>query len=216
MSISLSRQARLLLRISFLVTFAESMLVPIYAAFTEKVGGSILDAGIAFAVFSMATGSVIALLGTRPIFQRRIRFFLALGLWASVFCDVGYVFVQDKWQLFGVQVVAGFATGLIEPAWDSVFSDGIDEPSARHWSIWAGGTHLFAGLAALAGGMIVAHFSFSVLFLTMAAVDALAASIASTAKVGSVDSGTEVLQQPQPMARANTAAVSVTDEVGAG
>ncbi len=179
MPIALPRQARLLLRISFLITFAESMLVPIYAAFTEKVGGSLLDAGIAFAVFSIATGAVIGVIGTRALFQRRIKGFLAVGLWTSVCCDVGYVFVQNKWQLFAVQLAAGLATGLIEPAWDSVFTDGINEPSARHWSIWAGGTHVFAGLAALAGGLVVAHLSFTVLFLIMACVDAAAAGIAS-------------------------------------
>ena len=187
MSISISRQARLLLRISFLVTFAESMLVPIYAAFTEKVGGSILDAGIAFAVFSIATGGVVGLIGTSSLFQRHITKFLAVGLWASVCCDVGYALVQNIWQLLAVQVVAGLATGLIEPAWDSVFTDGIDEPSIRHWSIWAGGTHVFAGLAALAGGLVVAYMSFTVLFLLMASVDAVAAGIASTATISSPD-----------------------------
>jgi hypothetical protein len=47
MLMSLSRPGRLLLRISFLTTLSEAMLVPMYAAFTERVGGSILDAGIA-------------------------------------------------------------------------------------------------------------------------------------------------------------------------
>ncbi|MGD0836732.1 MAG: MFS transporter [Polyangia bacterium] len=204
----ISAQSRLLLRISFLVTFAESMLVPIYAAFTEKVGGSILDAGIAFAIFSMATGTMVGLLGTRPLFQRRVREFLALGLWASVCCDVSYVFVQNKWQLFAVQVVAGLATGLIEPAWDSVFSDGIAESSVKHWSIWAGGTHLFAGVAALAGSIIVAHFSFVALFLAMAAIDAMAASIASTNRIVS---GQDAPSRPAPGQRSEPAALSLMD-----
>src|SRR4029079_12726789 len=119
---SLSARARLLLKISFMVTFAEAMLVPMYAAFTEKVGGSILDAGIAFAVFSMATGAVIALLGTRSWFQRHISTCLILGFLASATCDVSYILVQNRWQLFGVQIVAGLATGLIEPAWDALFT----------------------------------------------------------------------------------------------
>src|SRR5450432_4838399 len=118
---SVSREARLLLKISFLTTFAESMLVPMYTAFTEKVGGSILDAGIAFAVFSIATGIVITLIGTRPWFQLHIRKCLVLGFLASAACDVSYIFVQNKWQLFMVQVLAGLATGFIEPAWDSLF-----------------------------------------------------------------------------------------------
>src|SRR5579863_10202487 len=74
-----SREARLLLKISFLTTFAESMLVPMYSAFTEKVGGSILDAGIAFAAFSMATGALITLIGTRPWFHLHVRTCLMIG-----------------------------------------------------------------------------------------------------------------------------------------
>jgi len=175
---SLSARARLLLKISFLVTFAEAMLVPIYAAFTEKIGGSILDAGIAFAVFSMATGGAVVLIGTRSWFQHHIKTFLMLGFVMSAACDVSYIFVSNKWELFGAQVVAGFATGLIEPTWDALFTDDIEHSSAKHWSIWAGGTHLVTGAAALLGGIIVAASSFRTLFLTMAAIDALALVIA--------------------------------------
>jgi len=175
---TLSSQARLLLGISFLTTFAESMLVPIYAAFTEKVGGSILDAGIAFAVFSMATGLVVVLIGTRPWFQAHIRSCLILGFFVSAVCDVSYVFVANRWQLFAAQTLAGLATGLIEPAWDALFTDDIEHSPAMHWSIWAGGTHLVAGTAALLGGVVVAYFSFTVLFLTMASIDTVAIVVA--------------------------------------
>jgi MFS family permease len=175
---SLSPQSRLLLRLSFLTTFAESMLVPIYAAFTEKVGGSILDAGIAFATFSMATGLMVAFIGTRPRFQNHMKSFLVLGFTVSATCDISYIFVQNRWQLFAAQIIAGAATGLIEPAWDSLFTDDIEHSSAKHWSIWAGGTHLCAGLAALIGGIIVAYASFTSLFLTMALIDVLATLLA--------------------------------------
>jgi len=175
---SLSPQARLLLAISFLTTFAESMLVPMYAAFTEKVGGSILDAGIAFAVFSIATGVVITLIGTRPWFQEHIRSCLIVGFVVSASCDISYVFVQNKWQLFIAQVVAGLATGLIEPAWDALFTDDIEHSSAKHWSIWAGGSHLVAGGAALLGGLVVAYFSFTALFLAMGFIDSVAVVVA--------------------------------------
>ncbi len=174
----LSRRRRLLVSISFLTTFAESMLVPMYAAFTESVGGSILDAGIAFATFSMATGAFISLVGTRPYFQRHVKSFLVLGFFVSACCDVSYILVQNRWQLFAAQVVAGLATGLIEPAWDALFTDDIEESSAKHWSIWAGGTHLVAGAAALVGGVVVAYFSFKTLFLTMGLIDMIAAVLA--------------------------------------
>jgi len=175
---SLTRRRRLLLGISFLTTFAESMLVPMYAAFTERVGGSILDAGIAFAIFSMATGVFIILIGTRRCFQQNVKTFLTLGFLCAACCDISYIFVQNRWQLFAVQVVAGLATGLIEPSWDSLFTDDIEDSSAKHWSVWAGGTHLIAGAAALLGGVVVAYFSFKTLFLTMGLIDVIATVLA--------------------------------------
>jgi MFS family permease len=175
---SLSRQARLLLKMSFVTTFAESMLVPMYAAFTERVGGSILDAGIAFAAFSIATGIVVSLVGTRSWFQNHIKLFLVLGFVISAICDFSYLLVANRWQLFAAQVVAGLATGLVEPAWDSLFTDDIEQASAKYWSIWAGGTHLIAGIAALVGGAIVAYLSFTTLFVTMGLMDSLAALLA--------------------------------------
>jgi MFS family permease len=175
---SLSRQVRLLVTISLLTTFAESMLVPMYAAFTERVGGSILDAGIAFACFSIATGAFVSLIGTRPCFQHHVKAFLVLGFLGSACCDISYVFVQNRWQLFAAQVIAGLATGLIEPAWDSLFTDAIEHSSAKHWSIWSGSTHMVAGAAALLGGVIVAYFSFPVLFVTMGLIDMVATFVA--------------------------------------
>ena len=154
------------------------MLVPMYAVFTERVGGSILDAGIAFGTFSMATGLFITLVGTRPYFQHHIKGFIVLGFTAAACCDISYLFVQNRWQLFATQVIAGLATGLIEPAWDTLFTDGIEHSSAKPWSIWAGGTHLVAGVASLAGGVIVARFSFNALFVSMGLIDALAAILA--------------------------------------
>jgi MFS family permease len=174
----LTPRARLLLKISFMVTFAEAMLVPMYAAFAEKVGGSLLDAGIAFAVFSMATGSVVALIGTRSWFQQNIKRFLMLGFVTSTACDISFIFVANKWQLFGAQIVAGLATGMIEPTWDALFTDDIEHSSAKHWSIWAGGTHLVAGVASLLGGLVIAYFSFSALFLSMAVIDTVAIFVA--------------------------------------
>jgi MFS family permease len=174
MQISFSGRARLLLKVSFLVTFAESMLVPMYAAFTEKVGGSILDASIAYGLFAIATGAVIGLVGTRECFERQTGRFLMVGFLGSVVCDVAYVFVQNKWQLFAAQIVAGLASGLIEPAWDALFTEGIETSSTKPWSVWAGGTHLLTGVAAFAGGLIAAWFSFTALFITMASIDLVA------------------------------------------
>ena len=101
-----------------------------------------------------------------------------IGFLVSALCDVSYIFVANKWQLFFVQVLAGLATGMIEPAWDSLFTDDIEHSSAKHWSVWAGGSHLVAGTAALIGGLVVAYGSFTVLFIAMGMIDASAFAVA--------------------------------------
>jgi len=58
------------------------------------------------------------------------------------------------------------------------FTDDMEKSSAKHWSIWAGGTHLAAGAAALIGGLIVAYFSFKTLFVSMALIDVVATILA--------------------------------------
>ncbi len=177
LSLPLSRQAKVLLKISFLTTFAESMLVPIYSTFTEEVGGNILDAGIAFAVFSIATGVAVIVVGTQPWFQVHLMKFLMAGFALSAVCDLAYIFVRNTWQLFAVQIAIGLATGFIEPAWDSLFTEDVEAGSARHWALWAGGSHLATGFAAIAGGLIVSLVSFNALFVSMCVVDLLAMAV---------------------------------------
>src|SRR5262245_28051168 len=94
-TVLLSKKAKTLLRVSFLATLAEAMFVPMYTAFTEKVGGSILDAGVAFAVFSVATGTVVMAVGTRDRFQHGVKGFLILGFVLSALCDFGYLLVEN-------------------------------------------------------------------------------------------------------------------------
>jgi MFS family permease len=117
---------------------------------------------------------VVIAIGTRPIFESHTRQFLMAGFLLSAICDVLYTTVHTRWQLFAIQVVLGLGTGLIEPAWDALFTEDAENSTARHWSLWAGGTHLATGAAAIIGGLMVSYWSFKVLFLTMAAVDLVA------------------------------------------
>jgi MFS family permease len=180
-----SSAGQLLLRVSFLATFAENMLVPVYSAFTESVGGSVLDVGIAFAIFSIATGIVITVVGTRLGDARSVKKALVVGFLLSGLGSFFYLGVQTRMQLFGVQLLAGLAAGLIEPTWDALFTDALERPTIRHWSIWAGGVHFSVGLAALLGGVVVQYGSFAALFIAMGCLDILGAAVLFWSKVES-------------------------------
>ena len=59
----LNRPLRILLINDILVLVAASMIAPIYAVYVAKVGGDILDAGLAAGVFAMAAGLTVLLAG---------------------------------------------------------------------------------------------------------------------------------------------------------
>ena len=166
----MSKTARMLLKASFIGTFAEGKLLPLWATFTDKVGGSILDAGIGYAVFSIATGVVVMSVGSTEFFERYVRWFLFWGFLLAGMGDIFYMMVSNKWELFAVQALIGVSLGLANPAWDSLYSDDEDDgdkSSASKWSFWTGGYSFVTGLSALAGALLVNYFGFNTMFFMM-------------------------------------------------
>ena len=162
-----------LLKASFVGTFAETMLVPLYTAMTNKFGGSILDAGIGYAVFCIITGLFVALVGGTKWFERNQKSMVFWGFLVAGLCDLAYLAVQNKFEFFAVQVACGLAVGMLNPAWDALFSDdgGEDESQGKRWSFWTGGINFVTGTSALAGAFIVTYLSFNCLFIVMALCD---------------------------------------------
>lgn len=170
MTLQIGSRTRFLLAASFLGTGAESMLVPMYAPLAHRAGGSIVDAGIGLAIFSITTGLFVTTIGFTQWFSRNIRKLLVIGFLLAGFADLGYIWVETRLQLFLVQCVIGLALGILNPAWDSIYSVTGEEPT-RKWAIWSGGVNLVTGLSALVGTYLVSHHSFNVVFAVMFALD---------------------------------------------
>ena len=58
-SSKMKRDPKILLKASLLGFFALGLLTPIYAIFVQNIGGDILDAGIAYALFSISMESLL-------------------------------------------------------------------------------------------------------------------------------------------------------------
>ena len=173
MAMEMSNKTRLLLAASFLGTAAESMLVPIYAPLAHRAGGSILDAGIGLALFSITTGLFVTTVGLTQWFRDNIRKLLVMGFLLAGIADLGYIFVETRLQLFLVQSVVGLSLGILNPAWDTIYSVTREDPT-RKWAIWTGGVNLVTGLSALAGTYLISHYSFNVIFGLMFVLDLVA------------------------------------------
>ena len=173
MTMQIGSKTRLLLAASFLGTGAESMLVPIYAPLAHRAGGSIIDAGIGLALFSIMTGAFVTTVGMTRWFHDNIRKLLVVGFLLAGIADLGYIFVANRLELFIVQSIVGIALGILNPAWDSIYSVTPEDPT-RKWAVWTGGVNLVTGLAALAGTYVISHYSFNFVFIFMFLLDLVA------------------------------------------
>lgn len=169
-----SLQSKYLLKASFIGTFAEKMLLPVWAILTNRVGGDILDAGIGYAIFSIVTGLFVMFIGNTKWYQRNVRSMVFWGFLVAGIGDVGYIFAHNIWELFFVQCWVGLSVGLLNPAWDALYSEDMEDGSAAgKWSFWNGGISFVEGIGAIVGSAVVAFAGWVPLFLGMGLVDGI-------------------------------------------
>jgi len=167
---------KVLIAASFLLTFSEGLFGPIYAIFVKRIGGGVLDAGFAFGLFWILSGIFVFTLGRMRFFKENLRGMVSLGFVFMTFGAAGYLLVNSATGLFIVEIILGIGEGLLEPAWDGLFSADLDEQTAAaSWSFWAGGKNILLGLSAFAGSALVATYSFTALFVVMTVMDLTAA-----------------------------------------
>jgi predicted MFS family arabinose efflux permease len=170
----MTKLSKTLLKASFAGTYAENMLLPIWAGFTEKVGGTLLDAGIGFAIYSMVVGLMTVTLGSRPWFNLHKRAIVFFGFLMAGCGDMSYILVSNKWELFAVQGFIGIATGLLTPAWDGLYSEDDADNKTKLWSFCTGGLSFFVGLSAITGALMATYFGFHSLFVVMGLMNLIA------------------------------------------
>jgi hypothetical protein len=167
----MNKLSKTLLMASFTGTFAETMLLPIWATFTERVGGSVLDAGIGYAIFSIVTGLFVMIVGSTAWFNRNTRAMVFGGFLLAGIGDMMYMAVHNKWELFAVQCFIGISVGMLNPAWDSLYCEDEGQSDASRWSFWTGGINFIVGISAIVGSLIVTYLGFYWLFPIMAITD---------------------------------------------
>lgn len=164
----MTRTAKTLTLASFLGHITIGLFGPIYAIFVMEIGGDVLEAGVAYGIFSLVSGLFVFFVGRSTFFKKRLRQMAVFGYVLFTLGNGGYLLIQNPFQLFIVQIILGIAGGILEPSWDGLFSANLTEERAAHsWATWAGIQNIAIGVGALAGGLIVALYSFKLLFMVM-------------------------------------------------
>ena len=121
---------RILYGVESIWAFGSGLFLPIFAIFSEQVGGDITDAGIAAALFLFAT-STIAWPVSIYLDRFNKKWFIVADYFLEGVVFLGYAFVTTKYQLFGLQILLGIANSIGDPAWESLFDNAIPKKSAQ-------------------------------------------------------------------------------------
>ncbi|MBN2042927.1 MAG: MFS transporter [Candidatus Aenigmarchaeota archaeon] len=149
-------------------TIAAGMLGPIYAVFVEEIGGNILDASSAWAVFMLTMGIIVFLIGRWEDKLRHKERMVIIGYVIRAIGYLGYVFVYNQPALLAVQIILGIGGALNIPAYDSMYTKFLDKgKEASEWADWEAMYYIMTAFAAIFGGIVASVFGFRALFLIM-------------------------------------------------
>ena len=172
---SLSKAQRILLFASGLWFFGEGLFGPLFAIFTEKIGGDLLDITWAWSIYSIALGLLYFLFG-KILNKSKYRVHaMVFGYFLNAVFTFGYIFVHNTIELFIIQIGFAFAESLSTPTWDSLFAEQLDDPGdSFFWSLSGGQSHIVTGIAIAIGGLITYYISFNFLFIMMGCIQTIA------------------------------------------
>jgi MFS family permease len=172
---TLNRNIKILLYGSNIWYLGEGMLGPLFAVFTEQVGGDILDISGAWATYLIVTGILIIVVGKVVDGKDTKSKVMVAGYALNALFTFSYLLVSTPWHLFVVQVGLGIATALATPTWQALYAQyGNKKHDAYEWGLAGGEAQITTGIAILLGGLIVNQFGFRALFLTMGIVQTVA------------------------------------------
>ncbi|MBR9707543.1 MAG: MFS transporter [Candidatus Diapherotrites archaeon] len=165
----MNKRIKILLAIDGIFMLAGGLFGPLYALFVTQVGGSILDAGLAAAAFSITFGVITLGLGAAEEKTHRLKEAVILGYSVIAIGIAGYSFVSNPFELAMVQVLLGIGYAIEAPAFDAFFSKSIKKKAsgALDWASWEGMAGIVGGTAAVLGSVIVTITSFKTLFSIM-------------------------------------------------
>jgi MFS family permease len=174
----MKRVTKILLIASSLWYFGEGLFGPLFAVFSEKIGGDMLEITWAWAAYLIATGLFYVILGklfNNSSYKKEI---MVGGYALNTILTFCYLFVHNTEQLLLLQIGLGIAEAVSTPIWDSLFATHLeDNENSFHWSLANGHTHFVTGIAVAIGGLIANYVSFNALFITMGCIQLLATII---------------------------------------
>ncbi len=170
----LNNSLRILIAANTMMVFIIGLFAPFYAVFVQKIGGGIVFAGFSWALFSIVAGVLTLLFSRWGLRVKEEELLLALGYIIRGVVFLSYAFMGSMQQLIFTQVLWGIAAALGNPAFDAVYTRHTTQSdSIVQWGHWEGIASIADGVAALIGGLLILHFGYEAIFMSMAVLSFL-------------------------------------------
>src|SRR3989344_1208002 len=171
-----NRFERILLFGAGLWYLGEGLLGPLFAVFTERVGGDIFDITWAWATYLIISGLLYVIVGRLTDKMHNAAKLMVAGYVLNAIFTFGYLFVTAPHHLFIVQAGLGVAAALAAPTWDALYGEHAGHKNVGYaWGLADGQSQIIYGVAVIIGGFIVSAYSFTTLFIIMGIIQLLSA-----------------------------------------
>jgi MFS family permease len=128
---------------------------------SELVGGTILAAGIASALY-MIVKALVQIPFSRYVDNHKNKVkWLHLGTFLIVTVPFQYMFAKDVMSIYIAQIIYGIGAGIAASSWLSLWSTHLDKHhEGFEWSLYSATVGLGTGLSAFLGGTLATYAGF--------------------------------------------------------
>lgn len=142
--------------------FSEWVLLPIYAVFVQKIGGDILDASWAMAIFLISQWAFTILI-QRLKWTYKHHVVMMIIWWAIRLTGIAlYLAVASTGMLFVTQILVALGNAIADPIFDKELADHTDKNNNKLFErgLWEGMQDITNWLAAIIWWLIAVFFWF--------------------------------------------------------
>jgi len=163
----MNKTLKLLILSDIFVFSGFGLISPILAIFIKDnlVGGTILAAGIASAIF-LVTHSVLQIIFAYIFNPKDRRWMILIGTFFIAIVPFGYIFSTNIWHLYLIQFIYGLGAAFAYPSWASLFTAHLEKGQRGfQWSIYNSSIGLGTAVTAWAGALIAEKIGFHWVFI---------------------------------------------------
>lgn len=153
-----------------LMTFGAGVVFPFYLIFIKEIGGDFTSYGIAYGLFTLCSAYLNWWFGrSSDRYGRKV--FLLASAWGVSFLFLLFPIVTSIWQIYALQVAMGVFGSMQRTCEKALLSDLTDGANrGEQIGRYHVGVSLFSGVAVIAGGVLIDHFTLDLMFYLGSAV----------------------------------------------